>query len=165
MHPPLSRMLVCISKGQNTLHSPSTEQRTLIIVNTHLTFGAAVQRRSDAAGQRRSGAAAQRRSGAAAQRRSGAAAQRRSGAAAQRRSGAAAQRRSGAAAQGLELHTLSTKRTRIPVSNLGQVIYILHYCSSLSCMNEYLAIDSGGYLCTNCLRALFTAWLNAVQRS
>ena len=134
-------MLVCISKGQNTLHSPSTEQRTLIIVNTHLTFGAAVQRRSDAAAQRRSGAAAQRRSGAA------------------------AQRRSGAAAQWLELHTLSTKRTRIPLSNLGQVIFILHYCSSLSCMNEYLAIDSGGYLCTNCLRALFTAWLNAVQRS
>ena len=34
-------------------------------------------------------------------------------------------------------------------SNLGQVI--LHFSSSLSCMNEYLAIDSGGYLCSNAL--------------
>ena len=29
---------------------------------------------------------------------------------------------------------------------------------------EYLAIDSGGYLCINSLHALIAAWLNAFQR-
>ena len=33
------------------------------------------------------------------------------------------------------------------VSNRGQIVS-LHCSSSLSCMNEYLAIDSGGYLYT-----------------
>ena len=32
------------------------------------------------------------------------------------------------------------------VLNFGQVFFTLHCSSSLSCMNEYLAIDSGGYL-------------------
>ena len=32
------------------------------------------------------------------------------------------------------------------VLNLGQVFFTLHFSSSFSCMNEYLAIDSGGYL-------------------
>ena len=32
-------------------------------------------------------------------------------------------------------------------------------------MNEYLAVDSGGYLCTNSLCALIAAWLRASQRS
>ena len=31
-------------------------------------------------------------------------------------------------------------------------------------MNEYLAVDSGGYLCMNSIRALIAAWLNASQR-
>ena len=30
-------------------------------------------------------------------------------------------------------------------------------------MNEYLAIDSGGYLCTSSLSALIAAWLDASQ--
>ena len=32
------------------------------------------------------------------------------------------------------------------VLDLGQVFVILHCSSSHSCMNEYMAIDSGGYL-------------------
>ncbi|KAK2185773.1 hypothetical protein NP493_224g03069 [Ridgeia piscesae] len=32
-------------------------------------------------------------------------------------------------------------------------------------MNEYLAIDSGGYLCMNILCALIAAWWDASQRS
>ena len=36
----------------------------------------------------------------------------------------------------------------------------LVYCSSsFSCMNEYLAIDSSGYLSANSLRASIAAWL------
>ena len=31
-------------------------------------------------------------------------------------------------------------------------------------MNEYLATDSGGYLCTNILGAVIAAWLDAFQR-
>ena len=37
--------------------------------------------------------------------------------------------------------------------------------SSLSCINEYLAIDSGGYLCTNSFLTLIAAWLKASQGS
>ena len=37
--------------------------------------------------------------------------------------------------------------------------------SSLSCMNEYLAIHSGGYLGTNILGAIIAAWLDASKRS
>jgi len=43
-------------------------------------------------------------------------------------------------------------------------IFILYCSSSLSCMNECIAIYSGGYLCTNSFRALITAWLYASQR-
>ena len=32
-------------------------------------------------------------------------------------------------------------------------------------MNEYMAIDSGGYLCTNSFRALIAAWLDASKMS
>ena len=32
-------------------------------------------------------------------------------------------------------------------------------------MDEYLAIDSGGYLCTNNVHALTTAWLDTSLRS
>ena len=43
--------------------------------------------------------------------------------------------------------------------------FTLHYSSSLSCINEYLAIDTGGYVyeqpsCINCCM-----WLDASQRS
>ena len=31
-------------------------------------------------------------------------------------------------------------------------------------MNEYLAIDSGGYLCTGSLHVLIAAWLDAYKR-
>ena len=36
--------------------------------------------------------------------------------------------------------------------------------SHLALMNEYLATDSGGYLCTSSLWALITAWLGASQK-
>ena len=39
------------------------------------------------------------------------------------------------------------------------------YYSSLSCINECLTIDTGGYLCMNNLRPLIAAWLGASQRS
>ena len=32
-------------------------------------------------------------------------------------------------------------------------------------MNEYLDIDSGGYLCTNSLHTLIAAWLDTSMRS
>ena len=42
--------------------------------------------------------------------------------------------------------------------------FILHCSSSVRCMNEYLAIDSGGYFCTKSLCILIAAWLGASQR-
>ena len=44
-------------------------------------------------------------------------------------------------------------------------LYTLRCSSSLSSRDEYLVIDSGGYLCTNSLRALVAAWLDASPRS
>ena len=35
----------------------------------------------------------------------------------------------------------------------------------LRCMNEYLAIDTDGYLCKTSFRALTAAWLDASRRS
>ena len=102
--------------------------------------------------QLRSGAVAQLRSGAVAQLRSGAVAQWRSGAVAQWRSGAVAQWRSGAVTQLSYVARASPPRLRGPGfgscadgSDLGLVCFTLNFCSSLSCMNEYLAIDSCGY--------------------
>ena len=46
----------------------------------------------------------------------------------------------------------------VPRQILGNV-FILNCSSSLSCMNAYIAIDSGGYLCMNSLCALL-AMLN-----
>ena len=57
---------------------------------------------------------------------------------------------------GFESHVL--------LSNLEQAI-TSHCSSSLSCMNEYLAIDSGGYLCMNNLRALIAAWLDSSRQA
>ena len=39
------------------------------------------------------------------------------------------------------------------------LLVTLRCSSSLSCMNEYLAIDSGGYLCVNSPHALIAKWL------
>ena len=56
---------------------------------------------------------------------------------------------------------LSTKRTRFKscaaVSNLGHVFLTLHCSNSLSFINEYLAIDNGGYLYMNSFGALIAA--------
>ena len=35
---------------------------------------------------------------------------------------------------------------------------------SLDCINEYLAVDSGGLVLMNSLRAVTAAWLNASPR-
>ena len=32
-------------------------------------------------------------------------------------------------------------------------------------MNEYLGIDSDGYMCANCLRAVIAKWLNGSQKT
>ena len=42
--------------------------------------------------------------------------------------------------------------------------FTMHCFSALSYMNEYLATDSGGYLCTNTLLAPVAAWRNVSQR-
>ena len=44
-------------------------------------------------------------------------------------------------------------------------MFTLHCCSSLSCMNEHLAIDTGECLCTDNICTLIAAWLNASERS
>ena len=56
---------------------------------------------------------------------------------------------------------ISSKRTwvRLPCCDFKL------WASSFSCMNEYLAIDSSGHLCTNILHALIAAWLGTSQRS
>ena len=45
--------------------------------------------------------------------------------------------------------------------------FTLHCSSSLSCMNEYLAIVSGGYLYEqpSCINWCVAAWLDVSQRS
>ena len=43
-------------------------------------------------------------------------------------------------------------------------LFTIRCTSSVSCMNEYLAIDSGGYLYMGNLCALIVAWLNISQR-
>ena len=49
--------------------------------------------------------------------------------------------------------------------NLGQVFFTLHCSSSLSCINEYLVIDSGVYVYEKPSRIKFSIWLGASQRS
>ena len=51
------------------------------------------------------------------------------------------------------------------VSNLRQVVFTRHNFSSLSYTTEYLAVYSGGYLCTNNLRTLIALWLKSFQRN
>ena len=43
--------------------------------------------------------------------------------------------------------------------------FTLHCSSSLSCINEYLAIDSGGYVYEQPSRINCSIWLDASQRS
>ena len=45
------------------------------------------------------------------------------------------------------------------------VCFALDRASLSSCMNEYLAIGSGGHLCTHNPRSLIAAWLDASNRS
>ena len=47
----------------------------------------------------------------------------------------------------------------------GQVFFTLHCSSSLSCINEYLAIDSGGYAYEQPSHIHCGVWLDASQRS
>ena len=44
-------------------------------------------------------------------------------------------------------------------------VFTLHCSSALRCMDSFLAIDSGGYVCTNSLRALIAVSLDACERS
>jgi len=52
----------------------------------------------------------------------------------------------------------STKRSRLELLGcsvkLWAVLFPLHCSSSLICINEYLAIDIGVYLCTNSVRGV-----------
>ena len=43
--------------------------------------------------------------------------------------------------------------------------FTLHCSSSLSCINEYLAVDSGGYVYEQPSRINCSIWLDASQRS
>ena len=43
--------------------------------------------------------------------------------------------------------------------------FTLHWSSSLCCINEYLAVDSGGYVCEQPSRIKCSIWLDASQRS
>ena len=52
----------------------------------------------------------------------------------------------------------------LPTQTLG-IVFTLHCSRSLTYMNEYLAIDSGGYLCTISFRELIAAWLDTSLRS
>ena len=51
----------------------------------------------------------------------------------------------------------------LPCQTMG-TFFTLHCSGSLSCVNEYLAIDVGGYLCRNSLCAV-AVWLDSSQRS
>ena len=44
-------------------------------------------------------------------------------------------------------------------------VFTLHCSSSLSCINEYLAIDRGGYVYEQPSRINSSIWLDASQRS
>ena len=52
-----------------------------------------------------------------------------------------------------------------PCAAVLKSFFTLHCSSSLSCMNEYLAIDSGGYVYEQPSRINCSIWLDASQRS
>ena len=57
---------------------------------------------------------------------------------------------------------LAVEGNRVPIMRCRTEClcsFTLRCSSSLSCTNEYLAIDSGGYLCTSVLTALPMQWL------
>ena len=64
---------------------------------------------------------------------------------------------------------LSTTRTRVRILCCGvktlSEFFTLHCSSSLSCINEYLAIDSGGYVYEQPSRINCSIWLDVSQRS
>ena len=115
----------------------------------------------------RGGAVARWRGGAVARWRGGAVARWSGGAVGQWRGGAVGQWRGGAVAQRCSGASASRLRTRVRIlrcrSNLGKVRSF--YFDPVYLVHEYMAIDSGGYLCTNILRALIAAWLEVSQRS
>ena len=51
------------------------------------------------------------------------------------------------------------------VLNLGQVFFTLHCSSLLSYINEYLAINSGGYVYEQPSHINCSIWLDASQKS
>ena len=51
-----------------------------------------------------------------------------------------------------------------PVLKPCASFFTLHCSSSLSCINEYLAIDSGGYVYEQPSRIYCSIWLDASQR-
>ena len=69
---------------------------------------------------------------------------------------------------GVELRTLDYENPgsnpALRYKNVGQVFFTLHCSSSLSCINEYLTIDSGGYVYEQPSRINCSIWLDASQR-
>ena len=69
---------------------------------------------------------------------------------------------------GVELQTLDYENPGsnpdCGVKTLGK-FFTLHCSSSLSCINEYLVIDSGGYVYEQPSRINCSIWLDASQRS
>ena len=68
---------------------------------------------------------------------------------------------------GIELRTLDYEN---PASSAGvlkrwAIFFTLHCSSSLSCINKYLTIDSGGYVYEQSSRINCSIWLDASQRS
>ena len=67
---------------------------------------------------------------------------------------------------GVELQTLDYENPGSnPVLKPWASFYTLHCSSSLSCINEYLTIDSGGYVYEEPSSINCSIWLDASQRS
>ena len=68
---------------------------------------------------------------------------------------------------GVELRTLDYEgfESCAAVLKPWASFFTLHCSSSLSCIHEYLAIDSGGYVYEQPLRINYSLWLDASQRS
>ena len=66
---------------------------------------------------------------------------------------------------GVELRTLDNENPGSNLVHLRQVFSLHIVPSSLSCTNEYLAIDSGGYVYEQPSRINCSVWLDASQRS
>ena len=68
---------------------------------------------------------------------------------------------------GVELRTLNYENpgSNSVVLKLWASVFIVHWSSSFSCINEYLAIDSGGYVYDQPSHINCSIWLDASQRS